>query len=283
MRRFSLIFLLLCSALWARPNMYIAPVELEGVHQDYADKIVRYVKNYMSEGGSNSFVDDVNRSDYILQIRLAKDEMGYGVIVSLKLLDPGSRETVWSYSSIAYTPQDFDVAANAIRQKFGKWSGFKLGVGLGAAGMAFSEFHTSPMISASMHYMFQEMLLSLEFNFAKDLTGDYPDMMYLAPDLSFAYVFGGHSIYPFAGGGGGYALTEYYEDEYFLTSGDVALHAKMGLIFKPLSSKKFYVLDIRYIYNIVDLGLYVERDGRDLASDKYAVSHGFNASVQVWW
>ena len=34
----------LCAILWAKPSVFVSAVELDGVHQDYADELVRWTK-----------------------------------------------------------------------------------------------------------------------------------------------------------------------------------------------------------------------------------------------
>lgn len=45
-RLFPILFFL-CAMLWAKPSVFIPVVQLEGVHQDYADKVVSLTKGFI--------------------------------------------------------------------------------------------------------------------------------------------------------------------------------------------------------------------------------------------
>ena len=47
MNRLFPILFFLCAMLWAKPSVFIPVVQLEGVHQDYADKVVRLTKGFI--------------------------------------------------------------------------------------------------------------------------------------------------------------------------------------------------------------------------------------------
>lgn len=281
-KRLISILLFLCGALWAMPRVYIPAVELLGVHQDYADKIVKWTKSYMAYGGERaSFVDAADQSEYTLKIRLAIDSSAYGVVVTYNLLDSKSDEVAWSYSAIAYTPQDFLLVVNEFTQKFGVWSGFKFGAGLGAVGLQLPDFMAAPALSLNAHYMFGSRFLTLDLNVAWK-PGD-ASLFHYGAFLSFAQVFNGAKFHPYVGAGAGYSFAESDTDDYSMTSGGMALLAKAGLIFKPLGSSRFYVLDVRYTYDALK-DFYVEDShGKDITDEESVGAHGFLVTLQVWW
>ncbi len=103
MIRYIAIVLLLASALWAKTEYFILPVQLKGVHEDYAKKIISLVKEYASIDGY-AIVPNKKDSDYLLQIKLFRDDTGVAVIFEKRKKND---KLVWSYGHIAYVPNDF--------------------------------------------------------------------------------------------------------------------------------------------------------------------------------
>ena len=103
MFRSLFIILLLTSALWAKTEYFILPVQLQGVHQDYAERIISLVKEYAIIDGY-AVVSKKEDCDYLLQIKLLRDEIGVAVIFEKR---KSNDKVVWSYGQIAYTPDDF--------------------------------------------------------------------------------------------------------------------------------------------------------------------------------
>ena len=103
MFRSLFVVFLLASALWAKTEYFILPVQLQGVHEDYAERITSLVKEYAAIDGY-AVVSNKEDCDYLLQIKLLREEVGVAVIFEkLKKND----KVVWSYGHIAYTPDDF--------------------------------------------------------------------------------------------------------------------------------------------------------------------------------
>lgn len=279
MKRLLFILFVLCTALWARPNVYIDAVEVTGVHEDYAHKIVQWTKDAMAAEGKVSFVNGVSQSEYVLRISLVKEEYGYGgVIVTFKLLDSGDGTILWSYSAMAYTPKDFAFAISEFNRKFGKWNGFKLGVGIGAIGVPIEGFHAAPALDLNAHYMFDNQFVTLDLNAALWL----PLLNYGA-FLSYAYVFNTGAMFPYVGGGAGASLTEYDPDGSTMINTDVSLLVKTGLILKPRGYSTFYAFELRLTYNLLK-SLYVEDSGGHDVTDEHSPSaFGLMTTFQVWW
>ena len=98
-----LIIFLLVSALWAKTEYFILPVQLQGVHEDYAERIISLVKEYATIDGY-AVVSKKEDCDYLLQIKLLREEFGVAVIFEKRKKND---KVVWSYGHIAYTPNDF--------------------------------------------------------------------------------------------------------------------------------------------------------------------------------
>ena len=103
MIRYIALVLLLASSLWAKKQYFVLPVQLQGVHQDYAERIISLVKEYASIDGY-AVVSDRKDCDYLLQIKLLRDETGVAVIFEKRKKND---KVVWSYGHIAYLPNDF--------------------------------------------------------------------------------------------------------------------------------------------------------------------------------
>lgn len=98
-----LAVLMFASALWAKTEYFILPVQLRGVHGDYAQRIVALVKEYAAIDGY-AIVKSKNDCDYLLQIKLIREEVGVAVVIEKRKKD---KKVVWSYGHIAYEPNDF--------------------------------------------------------------------------------------------------------------------------------------------------------------------------------
>ena len=77
----------LCAILWAKPSVFIPAVELDGVHQDYADKLVRWTKGYIEYKKDVSVAESEYESHFILQIKMLRKDNGIVVIYTLKNSD----------------------------------------------------------------------------------------------------------------------------------------------------------------------------------------------------
>jgi len=113
MYRSLLIALLFSSALWAKKEYFILPVQLQGVHEDYAERIISLVKEYATIDGY-AIVSDQKDCDYLLQIKLLRDETGVAVIFEKKKKND---EIAWSYGHIAYEPNDFIPIVSYVSKK----------------------------------------------------------------------------------------------------------------------------------------------------------------------
>ena len=275
MKRIFLILLLWCVALWAKPCVFIPAVELDGVHQDYADKLVRWTKGYIENKNDVHVVESEKESDFILQIRMLRKDNG--IVVVYSLLDSDDKEEVWTYKHMAYTPEDLIPIVNVTTMKFGQWNGFRFGVGVGALGFASPEFAAAPALDIMVHFLYSNFLLSFDFDWGFDEGMGDDHFYFMGMFLSTSYVFDGRTVFPFVGPGVGFSYMEYETDEYrFESSGEgLTLFLKTGVLFKPVSYKTIFALDIRYLYNFYEI--------QKISSDSWNPSHGWSISAQVWW
>lgn len=266
MSRIFCILLFLCSVLWAKPNIFIPSVELEGVHQDYADKIVQRVESYLKNQNRVNLVSEFRQSDLILKIKMQL--YGDGVIVTYALLDSTHKKEIWSYTHFAYTPNDLIPAVDVVSNKFGEWDGSRWGIGLGALGMVSSDFDVYPVFDLLFVYLYNNVLLSLD----GDLSIMDSKFNFFGSYFSMAYVFDGMYFSPYVGPGVGYSTLFYKEnDNNYVTCSGLSYFLKMGIFYKPIDSRNLFALDFRFLINDFE---YI---------DKKSPFFGWRASLQIWW
>ena len=88
------LIVLLCAMLWAKPNVCIPAVELDGVHQDYADKLVRLTKESLIDKNEVQVVEGESESDFVLQIKMLSWENG--IVIVYSLMDSDDKDVIWT-------------------------------------------------------------------------------------------------------------------------------------------------------------------------------------------
>lgn len=274
MYRVLFILLVLCAALWARPKVFVdTAVELDGVHKDYAEKVVRQTESVLRTNGDVSVAESAYASDFLLQIKMLRQDDG--ILVVYSLLNSSDKATVWTYKHMAYTPDDLNPIVDVVSLKFGQWNGLRWGLGLGATGLLSPEVDISPTVDLSANYLYKDFLISWDFAWAFDVGLDSRDFGSIGTFLTGAHVLGGHSLFPYVGPGIGFSMVYYNSDKYEISDGGLAFLLRMGAFYKPAAARVIYALDVRYLYNYIDFEN--ARDG------KLCRAHGWNVSAQVWW
>lgn len=203
-RAFMLMLVSLTSFLWAKTSYYILPVQLDGVHEDYAEKIVSLTKEYVAIEG-DEVVSNKSDCDYLLQIKLIRKEKGVAVIYE-KLSPEG--EMLWSYGRIAYSPEGFAPVVSYAIQEMDKWENeFVWGFGFGAMGLfapiRFVDYNYEPFVQFNV----ESVKLAASLNIA--YLGSKPKGVHgsmLGASFSVAYMFGRRFVVPYLGTGKNYAL-----------------------------------------------------------------------------
>ena len=108
-----LAVMMFSSALWAKKEYFILPVQLQGVHSDYAKRIVALVKEYAAIDGY-AVVTKMEDCDYLLQIKLIREEVGVAVVIEKRKKD---KKVIWSYGHIVYEPIDFIPIVSYVSRK----------------------------------------------------------------------------------------------------------------------------------------------------------------------
>ena len=101
-----LLALLICAvAACAKPRVYLPPVDLQGVHPDYAERLVGLVRQYVAVDKHVLLVDNAQQSDRKLQLRLIREK--HGVIVAFEMRKSKDDSLIWAYRHIAYDANYF--------------------------------------------------------------------------------------------------------------------------------------------------------------------------------
>ena len=255
--------------------MYIPTVELDGVHQDYADRIVRWTKGYIENKKDVRVVENEKESDFILQIKMLRKDNG--VLIEYSLKNSDDKTEVLNYKHMAYSPDDLAPVADVATMKFGQWNGLRLGAGLGAIGLLTPEFAVAPSVDFVVNFLCGNFLFSLDANWGIDEGLGDDDFSYLGVFLSAAYVFGGRTVFPYVGPGAGLIYLDYDSGKYRIDEAPegYAFFLKAGALFKPVDYKTIFALDVRYLFNICNL--------EKVPKDGYSNAHGWSVSAQVWW
>lgn len=269
MNRLFPILLFLCAMLWAKPSVFIPVVQLEGVHQDYADKVVRLTKGFIEQKNNVRVVEEGSDCDFVLQIKMQSN--ADGIVVVYVLTDSKKKEEVWTYKHMAYTPDDLAPIADLIAKKFPSLSKFMFGAGVSAIGLMNPEAVVTPSLDLMFHFLYETYLFSLDLNLPVSSVG-VDEFNYLGGFISAAYVFEGKVVSPFVGAGVGTAKMKFDTDLYRFAGfgGNIALMLKAGVHFKPCLA-----VYVRYLYQVHGI--------QKISNDRWMNAHGWSASAQVWW
>lgn len=203
-RIFLLVFVSFTSFLWAKTSYYILPVQLDGVHEDYTEKIIYLTREFVALEG-DEVVSNKSDCDYLLQIKLIRKEKGVAVIYEKQNPDG---EVVWSYGRIAYSPEGFAPVVSYAIQEMDKWENeFVWGFGFGAMGLfapiRFVDYNYEPFAQFNI----ESVKLAASLNIA--YLGSKPKGVHgsmLGASFSVAYMFGHRFVVPYLGAGMNYAL-----------------------------------------------------------------------------
>ena len=282
-RRFFLVFALSVSCLWARTEYCILPVHLDGVHEDYAEKIVSLTKDYFAAEGYG-FVSDASACDYLLQVKLIRKEKGVALVYEKK---NKSSETLWSYGHIVYSPGDFASVVSYVAREIDKLeTDWIWGFGFGALGMIgpvdFVDYNYEPFVQ----FRVESVKIALDLNIA--FLGSRPHGVHgsvLGPSLSVAYMFGRHFVVPYLGAGingalfitsvekevvNRYGVTE--KESESETFGSPGYFFEMGLSLK-LKNEVHIMLESRYFREFYKMN--------NILNGKKGAVHGFSVGVKI--
>ena len=281
-RIFLLVFVSFTSFLWAKTSYYILPVQLDGVHEDYAEKIVSLTKEYVAIEG-DEVVSNKSDCDYLLQIKLIRKEKGVAVIYEKQ---SSEGEVLWSYGRIAYSPEGFAPVVSYVAREMDKLSTeWVWGFGFGAIGMIgpvnFVDYNYEPFAQ----FLVGPVKMATSLNIA--FLGSHPKGMHgsvLGVSLSVAYMFGHRFVVPYLGAGinGGLVSTEVkteFENRYGLKEEKTESESvwtpgyfvELGLSIK-LKNEVQIMLESRYFREFDNM--------KNILDGSKGVVHGFSVGVK---
>ena len=98
--------MLLCSAmLCGCAKVYMPPVQVEGVHPDYGERLRVLTRQYVIIDDNVTLVEDEQQRNRKLQLQLLRDTAG--VVVVFEMRDTKDSSLIWTYRHIAYDPNEF--------------------------------------------------------------------------------------------------------------------------------------------------------------------------------
>lgn len=104
--RFGFMAMLLCAAmLCGCSKVYMPPVQVEGVHPDYGERLRVLTKQYVIIDDNVTLVEDEQQSNRKLQLQLVRDTAG--VVVVFEMRNTKDNSLIWVYRHIAYDPNEF--------------------------------------------------------------------------------------------------------------------------------------------------------------------------------
>lgn len=86
-------------------KVYMPPVQVEGVHPDYGERLRVLAKQYVVIDDHVTLVEEERQSNRKLQLQLVRDTLG--VVVVFEMRDTKDNSLIWAYRHIAYDPNEF--------------------------------------------------------------------------------------------------------------------------------------------------------------------------------
>lgn len=120
----------------AAEKVYLAPIRLEGIHEDYSLASAKLMKAYMEEDGRFTLVEGTAQDSATIgdqakieQVAKSKEctkyivaeftRLGEDVTMSFKLYEVGNAAPVWSDAPKAHGPDEFDPIIQRVSKKMG--------------------------------------------------------------------------------------------------------------------------------------------------------------------
>ncbi len=240
--------LMLTSALWAVDKVYLAPVGITGLHQDYSIASSKLMKAYIEDDGRfilvvGSDADSVTSENQERINQIAKDKgctkfiiseftrLGENVILSFKLYNVDNEAPIWSDRLKAKDPDDFDPIIQRVARNIGtkkkaandddiytvtdqetktlKRKGVSSYVGLGIGGYMTVQPEVQVLPGFSLFCMYDAQVIFFGADFNMYGVDGDASIEYYDGDLAVYYPFGSKAVTPYVGGGIAYSVTEY--------------------------------------------------------------------------
>ena len=251
MKKILFSVLILAVALFAAEKVYLAPVGLTGMHDDYAVASSKLMKAYIEDDGRFILVvgttEDGVKADNQEAVRAKAVEkgcskyiiaeftrLGENVIMSFKLYKVGSEAPIWDDRLKARNPDDFDPIIQRVARNIGtkhkavddsdiysvteqetktpKRKGVNAYIGMSVGGLMAVQPDVEVFAGLDFWLLYDAQVILFGIDWDMYGLGDDTPLDYMDFAISAYYPFGTKAITPFVGGGLAYSHTEYQSE-----------------------------------------------------------------------
>ncbi len=248
MKKILLTVLVLAVALFAAEKVYLAPVGLTGMHEDYAVASSKLMKAYIEDDGRYILVvgtaeDGVKADNQAAVSQKAAEKgcskyiiaeftrLGENVIMSFKLYNVGSEAPIWDDRLKARNPDDFDPIIQRVARNIGtkhkavddsdiysvteqetktpKRKGVNAYIGMSVGGLMAVQPEVEVFAGLDFWLLYDAQVILFGIDWDMYGLGDDTPLDYMDFAISAYYPFGTRAITPFVGGGLAFSQTEY--------------------------------------------------------------------------
>ena len=247
-----LIFIMAAAlTLFAAEKVYLAPVGLTGMHEDYALASSKLMKAYIEDDGRFILVvgtaeDGVKADNQVAVSQKAAEKgcskyiiaeftrLGENVIMSFKLYNVGSEAPIWDDRLKARNPDDFDPIIQRVARNIGtkhkavddsdiysvteqetktpKRKGVNAYIGMAVGGLMATQPDVEVYAGLDFFLLYDAQVILFGIDWDMYGLGDDAPVDYMDFAISAYYPFGTKAITPFVGGGLAFSKTEYSSD-----------------------------------------------------------------------
>ncbi len=257
MKKILLSVLILAVALFAAEKVYLAPVGLTGMHDDYAVASSKLMKAYIEDDGRFILVvgtaeDGVKADDQAAVSKKAAEKgcskyiiaeftrLGENVIMSFKLYNVGSEAPIWDDRLKARNPDDFDPIIQRVARNIGtkhkavddsdiysvteqetktpKRKGVNAYIGMAVGGLMAVQPDVEVFAGLDFFLLYDAQVILFGIDWDIYGLGDDTALDYMDLAISAYYPFGTKAITPFVGGGLAFSQTSDIPREYRSTN-----------------------------------------------------------------
>lgn len=251
MKKILLSVLALAVTLFAAEKVYLAPVGLTGMHDDYAVASSKLMKAYIEDDGRFILVvgtteDSVKADNQEAVQKKAVEKgcskyiiaeftrLGENVIMSFKLYKVGSEAPIWDDRLKARNPDDFDPIIQRVARNIGtkhkavddsdiysvteqetktpKRKGVNAYIGMSVGGLMAVQPDVEVFAGLDFWLLYDAQVILFGIDWDMYGLGDDTPLDYMDFAISAYYPFGTKAITPFVGGGLAYSHTEYQSE-----------------------------------------------------------------------
>lgn len=251
MKKIWLSLLALTISVWAAEKVYLAPVGLTGMHEDYAVASSKLMKAYIEDDGRFLLVvgtaaDSVKSDDQAAVRQKAIEKgcpkyiiaeftrLGENVIMSFKLYGVDKDAPIWDDRLKARNPDDFDPIIQRVARNIGtrkkaaddddiysvteqetrptKRKGVNSYIGASVGGIMATQPDVEVFGGLDVFLLYDAQVILFGVDWNMYGLGSNVAMEYMDLAISAYYPFGSRAVTPFVGGGLAFSGTSYDSD-----------------------------------------------------------------------